>query len=88
MLAGAVVLLALGLTLLKGRLGPLGFVVYWLGCLALTCLAMITALLDLRAFRDRSRQDQERLMQNTIEKIRTDVRRRRPGDRGKSREGA
>lgn len=73
-LLGAVVLLAVGLTVLKGRLGPLGFLIYWLICLGLTGLAILMALLDLRAVQSRSWEEQHRLLEGTIEKIKSDAR--------------
>ena len=48
-----------GQTYLKPWLSGLGFVIYWLGCLGFTGLAMLTALLDIWAVRRRTR-DQHR----------------------------
>jgi hypothetical protein len=79
----ALVLLILGETVLKGRLTPEAFLVYWLICLVLTITAIIVAFLD---FRDlgRSTVHQHRdLIDKTLEEIETEARRRK-GDNGQS----
>ena len=43
---GALAMLVVGLTLLAGRMGPLGFVTYWMLCFALVCVALLMALFD------------------------------------------
>jgi len=40
---------------------------YWLGCLAFTGLALITALLDIWAVRRRTREQQRDLLQRIFE---------------------
>jgi len=56
-----------GQTILKPYLEGIGFMVYWLGCLAFTGLALITALLDIWAVRRRTREQQRDLMQRIFE---------------------
>jgi len=84
---GALVLLAAlgmliaGETILKGRLEYLGFLFYWLGCLAFTCLAIVIAILDARALRRQTRAAQHDLFQATLKQIEAEARARkgRPG---------
>ena len=66
---GALGMLLLGQTRLEGRLTGLGFVGYWLLCLVLTLLAMLTALVDVFAVRRESRERQRELIESTIEEI-------------------
>ena len=76
---GAVVLLAAvgmligGETVLKGKLGDLTFIAYWLVCLAFTGLAIVVAFLDVRALQRRVRQEQRDLFETTLKKIRTEA---------------
>ena len=62
-------MLVLGQTVLEGRLRGFGFLGYWLLCLVLTLLAMLTALRDVFAVRRESRERQRELIQSTIEEI-------------------
>jgi hypothetical protein len=86
---GAVVLLAAlamlicGETVLKGKLGDLMFIAYWLVCLALTGLAILVAFLDARALQRRTRQEQRDLFETTLKEIQSKARTRpnRPGRR-------
>jgi len=51
-----------GQTILKPYLEGMGFVLYWLACLAFTGLALLTALLDIWAVRRRTREQQRDLL--------------------------
>ena len=52
-----------GETLLEPHLGRgLGFILYWMACLALTALAMLVALLDFWIVRRRARLEQEQMI--------------------------
>jgi len=75
-LAGALVMLICGETILQGRLRPFDFVIYWLLCFVLTGVAMIVAFRDLRALQRRTRQQQRDLLQNTLKEIESDAQRR------------
>ena len=75
-LAGALVMLICGETILQGRLRPFDFVIYWLLCFVLTGVAMILAFRDLRALQRRTRQQQRDLLQNTLKEIESDAQRR------------
>ena len=85
---GAVVLLAAlamlicGQTVLKGKLGALAFIGYWLFCFGLTGVAILVALLDARALHDRTRQEQRDLFEATLNEIETEARNksRPPGE--------
>jgi membrane protein implicated in regulation of membrane protease activity len=61
-----------GQTLLKPHLTDIAFVVYWLVCLFFTALAMVTALLDVRAVRRRTRDQQRELFRHTLNDIQSD----------------
>jgi hypothetical protein len=89
---GAVVLvIALGMllcgeTALKGKLGDLAFLLYWLGCLGFTGLAIIVALADARALQRRTRREQRDLFESTLKEIEIQAK-TKPGrgGRGKKR---
>jgi membrane protein implicated in regulation of membrane protease activity len=66
-----------GETLLKGKLGGLGFMFYWLVCLVFTCLAIVIAFLDARALRRQTRQAQDDLFDATLKQIETEAKARR-----------
>ena len=83
-----VLLAALGMliggeTVLKGKLGGLGFMFYWLVCFALTGLAIVIAFLDARALQRQTRQQQHDLFETTLKQIETEAkaRPRRPDRR-------
>jgi hypothetical protein len=81
LLGTAGVMLVVGLTVLAPRLTGLGFVGYWLGCMGLTFLAALTALLDLWATSRRVRQAQQELLSQTVDELshaRRNERRSRP----------
>jgi hypothetical protein len=56
-----------GHTILKPYLEGIGFVLYWLACMAFTGLALLTALLDIWAVRRRTREQQRDLLQRIFE---------------------
>jgi hypothetical protein len=76
---GALVLLAAlgmlisGETVLKGRLGNLAFIFYWLICFGFTGLAILIAFLDARALQRRTRQEQRELFETTLREIETEA---------------
>ena len=65
-LLSALAMLILGDTVFKGRLSGLGYLLYWLGCFALTALAMAVAFMDARALQSRARQEQRDLLEKTF----------------------
>jgi hypothetical protein len=75
-LLAALAMLICGETVLKGILGNLAFVLYWLVCLVLTCLAILIAILDARALRYRIRQEQRDLFESTLREIETEAKSR------------
>ncbi len=66
LLAASAVMLVAGLTVLRDRMSPRFFVVYWLTCLVLNALTMIVALLDLRAVRRRSQRERQELARTVL----------------------
>jgi hypothetical protein len=68
-LASAAGLLICGLTVLEEHLRGWAFLVYWLTCLLLALLAILVALVDLRAIGRQARQEQHDLVQNAFNGI-------------------
>ena len=58
-----------GQTILKPYLVGIGFVLYWLACMAFTGLALLTALLDIWAVRRRTREQQRDLLQRIFNEV-------------------
>ena len=75
-LLAALAMLICGQTVLKGRLGALVFIAYWLVCFGLTGLAILVALLDARALQRRTRQEQRDLFEATLKQIETEAKSR------------
>ncbi len=73
-LAAALVMLVAGETVLKGRLGAQGFLLYWLVCFVLTTVAIFVALLDVRALARRTLREQHELFDATLLQIQKEVR--------------
>ena len=70
-LIAALVMLIVGETVFKERLRaqPAGFLIYWMVCFALVGLAILTAALDMAVVRRRVREEQRKLLEETIEQI-------------------
>lgn len=77
-LLAAVAMLICGETGLKGKLGILAFLIYWLVCFALTGLAIMAAFLDVRALQRRIRQEQRDLFESTLKKIEAEAKTKPP----------
>jgi hypothetical protein len=75
-LLAAVGMLVAGETVLKGRLSPVAFLLYWAGCFIVTALAAMAALLDAARVRAESRQEQRVLFEETLRKIESEKRAR------------
>jgi hypothetical protein len=58
-----------GQTILKKHLEGMGFIIYWLVCLGFTGLAMVTALIDDRVLRRRTRDQHRDLIYRAIDEI-------------------
>ena len=82
-LAAALLMVVAQETVLKGRLSAPASLGYSLICLGLTALAMVAALLDLRALRRRSRDQQRDLFEQTLKTIETEAKARRHPGKGK-----
>lgn len=78
-LATSLAMLIAGETILKGRLSPLPWLLYWIACLLLTTVAIVAALLDLRAVARRTTDEQRHLIETTVKDIVKDVREKPPG---------
>ena len=61
-----------GQTLLKPYLEGVAYLVFWLICMMFTGLAMLTALLDIRAVRRRTRDQQRDLLEDVLDKRKAD----------------
>jgi hypothetical protein len=72
-LAGALIMLVVGETLLKSQLKDLSFLVYWLICFVLTGMAILVAFLDASAVRRRTRREARDLLESTLGRIETDA---------------
>jgi hypothetical protein len=82
-LLAALAMLICGETVLKGKLGDLMFIAYWLVCLGLTGLAILVAFLDALALQRRTRREQRDLFETTLKEIQSQAETRpaRPGRR-------
>ena len=84
-LVAALGMLVGGQTVLTGRLDGLAFLLYWLLCFGLTFVAIVVALWDARALRQRSRQEQRELLHNTLGEIITEAKSREAEATGEKR---
>ncbi len=75
-LAGAVAMLVVGETVLKGSLGDFMLLAYWLICLGLTGVAVLMAFLDVRVLHHRTRREQHDLFEATLKEIVSDAERK------------
>ena len=62
-------LLVWGRTVLQDKLKDVPFLIYWMVCFLFTMAAIVTALLDLRATRQRARREHEELIQRTLNEL-------------------
>jgi len=65
-LAAAFLMLFAGQTVLRGQLQGIAFIVYWLACLGLVILALLTALLDALIIRQQTRRQQLVLLRDAL----------------------
>jgi hypothetical protein len=65
-LAAAFLLVFAGQTLLRGQLQGIAFVVYWLACLGLVTLALLTALFDALIIRQQTRRQHLDLLRDAL----------------------
>ena len=77
-LAGALILLIAGQTVLKSRLKDFSFLLYWSICFVLTGAAILVAFLDARAVQRRTRREARSLLEATLNKIELDARHKPP----------
>jgi hypothetical protein len=74
-----------GETVFKGKLHNLAFILYWLGCLGFTVLAIIIALVDARALQTRSRREQRELLESTLKELEGKAKKAGPRPQGRKR---
>lgn len=86
-LFAAVVMVICGETVLRDRMGPLTTLAYWLACMVLTGLAILVALLDVRALQVQTRREQRALFEATLKKIESEAR-SKPRPPGRTGTGA
>ncbi len=55
-----------GQTILKSVLADFWFVIYWLACFVFVAMALVTALIDLRALRRINYEEQRKLFEKTF----------------------
>jgi hypothetical protein len=72
----ALAMLICGVTVLQGALEGLKFMFYWMGCFALTIMAIIVAALDARALQLRVRREQHDLFATTLKQLEAEARTR------------
>jgi hypothetical protein len=77
-LAGALVMLVAGQTVLQPRLRDLSFLLYWFVCFLFTGAAILIAFLDARAVQRRTRREARDLLEATLSRIETDAK-NKPG---------
>ena len=68
-LAVAAGMLIWGQTVLENHLRGLMFLIYWLVCFGFTIGAIVIALLDIRVLRRRTRDEQRKLVETTLEQV-------------------
>lgn len=65
----ALLMLIAGETVLAPHLRGLGLLLYWLGCLLLTILAAVTALLEVLLIGVKAREEQRALLETTLRAV-------------------
>jgi len=78
----AVLMIIVGETLLKGSLGPLLMLAYWLACFALAAVAMIYAIIDASAVARQTTKARRELAARTIQDIEQSLKDRENKPRG------
>jgi uncharacterized membrane protein YqjE len=77
----AILMLSVGETLLKGRMSPVGFVVYWSLCFIVTGVAIVLALAEVRSVQRNARAQHRELFESTLREIEKESRtRHKPED--------
>jgi len=67
------VMLLLGLTVFGKSLQGVGFLGYWLGCLALTLIAMLLAVREMRDIRRQNREEKIGLFEKAFDDVTAEV---------------
>ena len=73
----ALLMLIIGETTLKGKMGDFAFLGYWLVCFVLTGIAIVVAFRDVKAVQNEVRSEQRTLLESTLKDIESEARNRR-----------
>ena len=86
-LAIALLMLVLGETALKGKMGDAAFLAYWLICFLFVCVAIVIAFRDVKAVQHELRSEQRSLLESTLKEIEGEAqdKQRRAKGNGKGR---
>jgi uncharacterized membrane protein YhaH (DUF805 family) len=68
-LAAALAMLIAGQTVFERKLSGMGLLLYWLLCFAFTGMAVLVAFLDYAVTRQRLRDEQRTLLEDTLKEI-------------------
>jgi len=83
----ALLMLILGETSLKGKMGDVAFVLYWLVCFVLTGIAIVVAFRDVKAVQNEVRSEQRSLLESTLKDIESEARNRQKHAKRNGRKG-
>jgi len=72
----ALLMLIIGETTLKGKMGDVAFLGYWLVCFVLTGIAIVVAFRDVKAVQNEVRSEQRSLLESTLKDIEIEARNR------------
>src|SRR5216684_4300864 len=72
----AMAMVAAGERLIRSRSNPVLELVYWLVCFLLTAVAIVAAMLDFRALKQRILSEQRDLVETTLKEIQSEAQRR------------
>lgn len=70
----ALAMLVLGETVLKGKMGDVAFLLYWLICFVFTALAIVVAFRDVKAVQHEVRSEQRTLLESALKDIESEAR--------------
>ena len=65
----ALIMLVAGQTVLHDSLSPVGFILFWMLCFVFTMASVAVAFWDLAAVRQRTRDEQQELVESTLKEI-------------------
>jgi hypothetical protein len=83
----ALLMLIIGETALKGKMGDIAFLAYWLVCFVLTGIAIVVAFRDVKAVHNDVRSEQRSLLESTLKEIESEARDRQQQAKRNGRKG-